>query len=90
MLERKAPELTCSAYNFQRVWLREWVQFWPDLAPGSREADFVLRHFLLELIGLIFYDTSGYSIHADWLMYIANTDRLDRYDWGGASYAYLL
>ena len=87
LLGREVPDLTHSAYNFRLVWLREWVQFWPDPALGSREADFVLRHFLLELLGLIFFDTSGYCIHADWLMSIAD---IDRYDWGGASYVYLL
>ena len=44
-------------------------------------------HFLFELI---FCDTSGYCVHVDWLMYIADVDWLDWYDWGGASYSYLL
>ena len=46
-----------------------------------------MRHFLFELI---FYDTSGYCVHVDWLMYIADVGRFDRYNWGDASYAYLL
>ena len=29
-------------------------------------------------------------MHADWLIYLADLDHLDMYDWGGASYAWLL
>ena len=58
--------------------------------PSSRVASYILRHFLLELLGLIFSESSGYCVHADWLMYIADVDQLGRYDWGGVSYAYLL
>ena len=55
-----------------------------------REVGYVLRHFLLELHGLIFYELSSYCIHADWLVYIADVDQLGQYNWGGVSYAYLL
>ena len=54
------------------------------------EAAFVLCHFLLDLLGVIFYDVSGYCVHVDWLVYLADLGELWRYDWGGASYAYLL
>lgn len=58
--------------------------------PGSREAGYVLHHFLHELLGLIFYESSGYCIHADWLVYLADVEQLRQYDWGGTSYANLL
>ena len=90
LLGREAPEQTRSTYNFRMTWLREWNKIWPDRAPSSKEAAFVLRHFLLNLFEDIFCDVSGYYIHADWLIYIANVDELWRYDWGGVSYAYLL
>ena len=66
------------------------MPFCPNSTPNLREAGFVLHHFLLELLELIFCNTSGYCVHADWMMYIMDFDQLDRYDWGGASYAYLL
>ena len=44
----------------------------------------------LELIYLIFCDASRYCVHVDRLIYLADLDRLDMYDWGGASYAWLL
>ena len=50
----------------------------------------MLRYFLLEMIYLIFCDASGYYVHADWLIYLADLEHLDLYDWGGASYAWLL
>ena len=62
---------------------------WPEPAPGSVQSSFVLRHFLLELIYLIFCNASGYYVHADWLIYLADLDLLDMYDWGGVSYACL-
>ena len=43
-------------------WLREWKEVWPNPAPGSVEATFVLRQFLQELIGLILCDNSGYYV----------------------------
>ena len=82
--------MTCSSYYLTLRWIREWPLFWLDPAPGSREADYVLRHFLLKLLGLIFCVLSGYCVHANWLVYITDVDQLGRYDWGGASYAYLL
>ena len=50
----------------------------------------MLQHFLLELIFLIFCDASDYCIHVDWLIYLVDLERLDFYDRGGASYAWLL
>ena len=70
--------------------MQEWPQFWPNPGPDLREGGYVLRHFLLELLGLIFCESSGYCIHADWLVYIVDVYQLGWYDWGGASYAYLL
>ena len=74
LLGRKVPEQTQSSYNFRMTWLREWMKIWPDSAPNSKEVAFVLRHFLLDLFGMMFYDSSSYCIHADWLMYIADMD----------------
>ena len=42
------------------------------------------------MIYLIFCDASGYCVQVDWLIYLADLDRLDVYDWGGANYAWLL
>ena len=39
---------------------------------------------------MIFCESSGYCIHADWLVYLADVEQLRRYDRGGASYAYVL
>ena len=80
LLGRPAPDQTRSTYNFCASWLREWSKIWPDLAPGSAEAAFVLRHFLLDLLGVIFCDMSGYCVHADWLVYLADLGELWRYD----------
>ena len=90
LLGRPAPEQTRSTYNFHTSWLREWDKIWPNSVPSSREAVFVLRHFLLDLLGVIFCNVSRYFVHTDWLIYIADVGELWRYDWGGASYAYLL
>ena len=73
-----------TTYYLTLQWIREWPLFWPDPVPGSREASYVLRHFLLELLGLIFYESFGYCIHANWLVYLADVEQLGRYDWGGA------
>ena len=74
LLGRKAPKVTRSSYYLTLKWIREWPQFWPNLAPGSREAGYVLCHFLLELFRLIFCGSSGYCVHVDWLVYIADVD----------------
>ena len=65
LLGRPPPDQTRSTYNFRASWLREWSRIWPDPALGSAEAAFVLRHFLLDLLGVVFCDVSGYCIHAD-------------------------
>ena len=49
-----------------------------------------MRHFLLELIYLIFCNAFGYYVHVDWLIYLADLERLDVYDWGGVNYAWLI
>ena len=45
-------------------------------APSSVEAAFVLRHFLLDLLGVVFCDVSRYYVHADWLVYLADLGEL--------------
>ena len=65
LLGREPPKNKRSKCSFQLSWLQEWMEVWPKLAPGMVQAQFVLRHFLLELIHLIFYDASGYCVHAD-------------------------
>ena len=54
------------------------------------QTQFILHHFQLELIFLIFSDTFGYYVHVDWLIYLADLEHLDAYDWGGVSYAWLI
>ena len=90
LLGRPTPDQTRSTYNFRASWLQEWSGIWPDPVPSSAEAAFVLRHFLLDLLGVVFCDVSGYCVHANWLVYLADLGELWRYDWGGTSYAYLL
>ena len=90
LLGRPVPDQTRSTYNFRTSWLREWSRIWPDPAPSSAEAAFVLRHFLLDLLRVVFYDVSGYYVYADWLVYLADLGELWHYDWGGTSYVYLL
>ena len=90
LLGRVLSKNNHSKCSFQLSWLRSWTEEWPEPAPGSIQSSFVLRHFLLELIYLIFCDASRYCVHTDWLIYLANLDRLDMYNWGGASYAWLL
>ena len=90
LLGREAPKMVHTTYYLTLQWIREWPLFWPDPAPGSREASYVLRHFLLMLLELIFYESFDYCIHADWLVYLADVEQLGRYHWGGTSYAYLL
>ena len=80
MLGRPLPDQTRSTYNFLASWLREWSGIWPDPAPGSAEAAFILRHFLLDLLGVVFCDVSGYCVHTDWLVYLADLGKLWRYD----------
>ena len=90
LLGRQLPKLARSTYSFTLGWLREWTELWLDPEPNSSKATFVLRHFLLKLIGLIFCDSFGYYVSSAWLTYIIDVNRLDHYDWGGTSYARLL
>ena len=90
LLGREAPKVTRASYYLTLRWIQEWPLFWPDPMACSREVGYVLHHFLLELLGMIFYESFGYCVHVDWLVYIADVDQLGQYDWGGASYAYLL
>lgn len=90
LLGRVLPKNNHSECSFQLSWLHNWTEVWPEPAIGLVQSHFVLRHFLLELIYLISCDASGYCVHADWLIYLADLDRLDMYDWGRASYAWLL
>ena len=76
-----------TTYSFTLEWTRWWTEYWPEPAPGLAGAKFVLYHFLMELLYLIFCDSSGYCNHANWLIYLSDLDQLDHNDWGGASYA---
>ena len=90
LLGRVPPRNNRSKCTFPLSWLHSWTDLWPEPAAGTRQSQFVLQHFLLELIYLIFCDASGYCVHADWLIYLVDLERLDLYAWGGASYAWLL
>ena len=90
LLGRLPPKKNWSKCSFKLSWLHGWTEVWLEPALGTVQSQFVLRHFLLELIYLIFCDVSGYCVHVDWLIYLADLERLDLYDWGGASYAWLL
>ena len=74
LLGREAPKMVCTTYYLTLQWIREWPLFWPNPVPGSSEAGYVLRYFLLELLRLIFCESSSYYIHADWLVYLADVE----------------